>query len=157
MPVSHIPAGYHTITPYITVRGGREGARVLQGRVRGHRDHAVRHAGRGPSHTPRSRSGGSRVMLGDEMPAFGNRGPESLGGNQPAGCASTCRTWTRRSPEPSRAGGKEFKPVADQFYGDRSGTVLDPFGTCGRCPRTSKTYRSRRCSAGARKLMKQAA
>jgi PhnB protein len=126
MPVSYIPAGYHTITPYITVRGAAKaldfykqafGATEIM-RFEGP-DGCVAHA--------EIEIGGSRVMLGDEMPAFGNRGPESLGGASGGLCVylpDVDAAFARAVA----AGAKVFKPVQDQFYGDRSGTVTDPFG-----------------------------
>lgn len=71
--------------------------------------------------------GGAIVMLADENPEWGNLAPPSLGG-------TTVRLHLyvddvdavfKRALE---AGAKEVFPVADQFYGDRSGRLEDPFG-----------------------------
>ncbi len=126
MPVSYVPAGYHTIVPYITVRNAAKaiefykqafGATELM-RFAGP-DGSVAHA--------EIEISGSRIMLGDEMPEWGNRGPESLGGASGGLCvylpdvdASVAKAVA--------AGATVFKPVQGQFYGDRSGTVIDPFG-----------------------------
>ena len=126
MPVSFIPAGYHTITPYITVRGAAKalewytqalGAKEIMRFAAP--DGTVAHA--------EIEIGGSRVMLGDEMPAFGNRGPESLGGTT-GGLCIYLPDVDGAFAKAVAAGAKVFKPVQDQFYGDRSGTVIDPFG-----------------------------
>jgi PhnB protein len=126
MPVSYIPAGYHTITPYITVRGAVKALEFYKqafGATEIMRftapDGSIAHA--------EIEVGNSRVMLGDEMPAFGNRGPETLGGTT-GGLAVYLPDVDAAFARAVDAGAKVFKPVQDQFYGDRSGTVIDPFG-----------------------------
>jgi PhnB protein len=126
MPISYIPAGYHSIVPYITVRGAVEALEFYKqafGATEIMRftapDGSIAHA--------EIEIGGSRVMLGDEMPAFGNRGPESLGGASGGLCVylpDVDAAFNRAVA----AGAKVFKPLQDQFYGDRSGTLTDPFG-----------------------------
>jgi PhnB protein len=66
-------------------------------------------------------------MLSDEAPEMGYRGPRSLGGSAVSILlyVDDVDTWFDRA---IKAGGKELKPVQDQFYGDRSGTLEDPFG-----------------------------
>jgi PhnB protein len=126
MPVSYIPTGYHTITPYITVRGAAKALEFYKqafGATEIMRftapDGTVAHA--------EIEIGNSRVMLADEMPAFGNRGPESLGGTT-CGLCVYLPDADAAFARAVAAGAKEYKPVQDQFYGDRSGTVTDPFG-----------------------------
>ncbi len=66
-------------------------------------------------------------MLADEHPAMGYRGPRSLGGSSVSillYLAEVDAVFERAV----RAGAKAQRPVADQFYGDRSGTLEDPFG-----------------------------
>jgi uncharacterized glyoxalase superfamily protein PhnB len=58
---------------------------------------------------------GSPIMLADEVPGMGFRSPESLGGSPISMLLYA-------------AGAKVQRPVADQFYGDRTGGVTDPFG-----------------------------
>ena len=126
MPVSHIATGYHTITPYITVRGAAKAIEFYKAAFGATEimrfaspDGTVMHA--------EVEIGGSRVMLGDEVPAFGNRSPATLGGATGGLCVylpDVDAAFARATA----AGATVFKPVADQFYGDRSGTVLDPFG-----------------------------
>jgi len=73
------------------------------------------------------RIGDSPVMLADEHPDMGFRSPQSLGG-----AAVSLMVYVENVDEVFRraiaAGGKELRPVKDQFYGDRSGTLEDPFG-----------------------------
>jgi PhnB protein len=125
MPVSHVSPGYHTVTPYITVRGAAKAIEWYQ-RAFGASE-VMRFEMPGVVAHAEIEVSGSRVMLADEMPEWGNRGPESLGGTSGGLCvyvpdadAAVARAVA--------AGAKLHKPVADQFYGDRSGTVIDPFG-----------------------------
>ncbi len=126
MPVQPIPDGYHTATPYMIVDGAGEaikfyekafGATELM-RMPGP-DGKIGHA--------EIQIGDSRIMMSDEYPDMGFRGPKSLGG---AGInmmlyVEDCDTLFAQA---LAAGGKELRPLADQFYGDRSGTLEDPFG-----------------------------
>src|SRR5262249_30043348 len=71
--------------------------------------------------------GNSPIMLADEFPEMGFRGPESLGGAT-AGILLYFEDVDARFNQAIAAGAKVLRPVQDQFYGDRSGTVTDPFG-----------------------------
>jgi PhnB protein len=126
MPVSPIPAGYHSVTPYITVRGAAKAIEFYKAAFGATEimkfampDGTVAHA--------EVEIGGSRIMLGDEMPAYGNRGPESLGGAS-GGLCIYLPNVDAAFAKAVAAGAKVFRPVQDQFFGDRSGTVIDPFG-----------------------------
>lgn len=126
MSVKPIPAGYHTVTPCFTVRGGAEalefyqkafGAKVLM-RFDAP-DGGVMHA--------EIQIGDSKLMFGDENPVCGNKSPETLGGT--AGglyvYVADCDAVFDRAVA---AGATVLKPLTNQFYGDRTGTVTDPFG-----------------------------
>jgi PhnB protein len=71
--------------------------------------------------------GGATIMLADEYPEMGFLGPESLGGSSVTIhlYVEDVDAFFRRA---IAAGAKELRPVADQFYGDRSGQLSDPFG-----------------------------
>jgi PhnB protein len=66
-------------------------------------------------------------MLADEAPEMNVRAPQSLGGSPVGMCiyVEDCDSVFNRAVA---AGAKVERPLADQFYGDRSGTVVDPFG-----------------------------
>ena len=66
-------------------------------------------------------------MLADEYPDMGFKGPESLGGT-PVSLMVYVDDVDRIYPQAIAAGGKEMRPLQNQFYGDRSGTLTDPFG-----------------------------
>jgi PhnB protein len=71
--------------------------------------------------------GDSVIMLADEHPAMGYRGPRSLGGSS-VSILLYLEDVDGVFERAVKAGAKAQRPVADQFYGDRSGTLEDPFG-----------------------------
>ena len=71
--------------------------------------------------------GDSPIMLADEAPEMGYKSPQSLGGS-PVSIMIYVEDVDTVFNRAIAAGGKEQRPVKDQFYGDRSGTLEDPFG-----------------------------
>jgi PhnB protein len=71
--------------------------------------------------------GNSKIMLADEYPEMGHRSPQSLGGT-----GVSLMLYLENVDEVFKravaAGAKELQPIQNQFYGDRSGTLQDPFG-----------------------------
>ena len=126
MPVSPIPAGYHTVNPYITVRGAAKAIEFYKRAFDAREVMRFEMPGGVVAHAE-VEVAGSRVMLANEMPEWGNRGPESLGGASGGLCVYVPDVDAAFAKAVA-AGAKALKPVQDQFYGDRSGTVLDPFG-----------------------------
>jgi PhnB protein len=130
MAVQPIPAGYHSVTPYLILKGAARaldfykkafGATELM-RMPGPGDRIV-HA--------EFKIGDCIIMLSDEMhdlyPDMGFKGPLALGGT-PVGLCVYVEDVDKVFAQAIAAGAKAVKPVADQFYGDRSGTIVDPFG-----------------------------
>jgi PhnB protein len=124
--VSPIPAGYHTVTAYLAVGGAGPaldfyqrafGAQVLY-RLDSP-DGRVMHA--------EIQIGDSRIMLADECPEMNFRGPQALGGS-PICLMLYVEDVDARVQRAISAGATVLRPVANQFYGDRSGTLQDPFG-----------------------------
>jgi PhnB protein len=124
--VKPIPAGYHAVTPYLSVRGAARaidfykqalGAAEIM-RMPGP-DGKLGHA--------EIRIGDSRVMLSDEYPAMAFLGPESRGGTT-VHIHLYVKNVDATVDKAVAAGAKLVRPVADQFYGDRTGTIEDPFG-----------------------------
>jgi PhnB protein len=126
MATKPIPDGYHTATPYLIVNGAAEaiefykrafGATELlrmadpQGRI-GHAEIRV---------------GDSVIMLADEHPGMGYRGPRSMGGSSVSILLYVDDVDTIFDRALS-AGATVQRPIANQFYGDRSGKLEDPFG-----------------------------
>src|SRR5438067_3993602 len=126
MKTKYIPDGYHTATPYLIVTGA---ARALEfykqafGAIE-----VVRMAGpAGKVMHAEIKIGDSHIMLADEFPEMDARSPETIGGS-PVGIMLYVEDVDSRFRQAVAAGGKVVKPLQDQFYGDRSGTITDPFG-----------------------------
>jgi PhnB protein len=66
-------------------------------------------------------------MLADEFPEMNYVGPQALGGT-PVSLAVYVDDVDARFQQAVAAGARVLRPVADQFYGDRAGTLADPFG-----------------------------
>ena len=124
--VQPIPAGFHTLTPHLTVRDADKalefyknalGAEVLN--VARTPDGKVLHA--------MLRIGDSPLMLNDEFPEMGGLSPLSTGG-----AGVTIHIYTDNVDQAFdravNAGAKVRMPLMDQFWGDRYGIVTDPFG-----------------------------
>ena len=126
MPIKFQPDGYHTATPYLIIR---EAARALDfykaafgamelfrlpmpgGKI-GHAEILI---------------GDSHIMLADECPESGARSPEALGGTSVSLMlyVENSDAMTERAVA---AGATVVRPIQNQFYGDRSATLSDPFG-----------------------------
>jgi len=125
MAVKPIPEGYHSVTPYLIVSGAAKAidfyVKVLGATEVMRLDHGgkIGHA--------EIKLGDSHVMLADEFPEMGARSPQSLGGT-PVGICLYVPNVDELFNRAVDAGAKVERPVQDQFYGDRSGTIVDPFG-----------------------------
>jgi PhnB protein len=126
MTVKSIPDGYYTVTPYLIVQDATRALEFYQkafgaielmrfadpsGRI-GHAEIKI---------------GNSVIMLADEFPEMGHRSPPALGGS-PVGLLLYVENVDDRFRQALAAGATVLRPVQDQFYGDRSGTLTDPFG-----------------------------
>ncbi len=124
--VKPIPEGYHTATPYLIIKGAARaiefykkafGATELMRMAQP--DGRIGHA--------EIRIGNSPIMLADEVPEMGHRSPQSLGGS-PVSILLYVEDVDALFNQAVSAGAKVERPVQDQFYGDRTGGVTDPFG-----------------------------
>jgi PhnB protein len=125
MTVKPIPDGYHSLTPYITVSPASDAIRWYVETL-GAEEVMRLPAGDRIAHAE-IRIGDSMLMLSDEMPERGAIGPKSLGGTTASFLIyldDVDAAFTRAIG----AGAVEESKVTDQFYGDRSGTFVDPFG-----------------------------
>jgi PhnB protein len=126
MSVKPIPAGYHTATPYLIVNGAAAALEFYK-KAFGATE-LVRMPGPGGKIMHAEiKIGDSPIMLGDEVPERDIKGPISLGGT-PIGMCLYVPDVDTMFAAAIAAGGKELHPIKNQFYGDRSGTLIDPFG-----------------------------
>ncbi|MXZ34487.1 MAG: VOC family protein [Acidobacteria bacterium] len=126
MPVSPIPEGYHSVTPYLIVKNAAAAIEFYK-KALGAAELFRMEAPGGKIGHAEIRIGDSHVMLADEYPDMGYKGPESLGGTS-VHLMVYVSDVDKIYPQAIAAGGKEIRPLRNQFYGDRSGTLADPFG-----------------------------
>jgi PhnB protein len=123
---NYVPEGYHTATPYLICTGAGRAIDFYKAafdakevmRMPGP-DGRVMHA--------EVQIGDSRIMLADEFPEMDARSPQTLGGT-PVGLCIYVPDCDAMFAKAVSLGAKALRPLQDQFYGDRSGTVADPFG-----------------------------
>jgi PhnB protein len=124
--VKPIPDNYHVVTPYLSIRGAANAIEFYKKafgateRMRmSQPDGRVGHA--------ELQIGDSCVMLADEFPEMDFRGPHSVGGS-PVHLHLYVEDVDAVVAQAVGAGAKVVRAVQDQFYGDRSGTITDPYG-----------------------------
>ena len=124
--VKPIPEGYHSVTPYLAVDDAASALEFYH-RAFGARERMRMPAPGGKVGHAEIEIGGSCVMLADEYPDMGFRNPKAIGGT-PVTLHLYVEDVDAVARQAVAAGARELRPVQDQFYGDRSGTVEDPFG-----------------------------
>ena len=121
-----IPEGFHTVTPHIVLRNAAQaidfykqafGAEELGRHLTP--DGKIMHAA--------IRIGDSLIMMNDEFPAMGSVSAETLGGTNVILHIQT-EDVDSLFDRAVKAGAKATMPLANQFWGDRYGQVVDPFG-----------------------------
>jgi len=124
--VKPIPDGHRTVAPYLAIKNAAAALEFYEqgfGAVETYKlivpDGRVSHA--------QIRLGDSLIMLSDELPELGGKAPEALGGS-PVSIHLYVEDVDAFVKRAVAAGARELKPVANQFYGDRSGQLQDPFG-----------------------------
>jgi PhnB protein len=125
MTVKPIPEGYHSVTPYLTVDDAAAAIRFYEqafGATEEFRmpmDDRIAHA--------EVWIGDSHVMLSDEFPDMGYLGPKARGGATASLMIYLVDVDAayRRALD---AGATQERPPENQFWGDRMGTLVDPFG-----------------------------
>jgi len=123
--VKPIPEGYHSLTPYLIIDGAADAIEYYKKAFGATELFRMDHGGK-IGHAE-LKIGDSPIMLADENLEMGFRGPKALGGT-PISLMIYVDDVDTIYPRALEAGGVEMKPLQDQFYGDRSGTLTDPFG-----------------------------
>jgi len=126
MAAKPIPEGYHTVTPYLFIKGAGD-AIAFYKKAFGATEVLRLADPSGKVGHAEIKIGDSFVMLADEHPEMGVRGPKTIGGSPFCICLYVPDVYVSFR-QALAAGAKEVRPVKDQFYGDRSGTLEDPFG-----------------------------
>ena len=126
MPTKAIPDGYRTATPYLVVRNAAQAIEFYKKAFKAQEimrmatpDGKIGHA--------ELKIGDSIIFLADESPRMPNKSPQTLGG-----CTSGVMLYVddvdTTFQQAVDAGGKTQMPVADMFWGDRYGSLMDPYG-----------------------------
>ena len=126
MAVKPIPEGYHSVTPYLIINGAASAIEFYQkafGATELFRfptpDGKIGHA--------EIKIGDSPIMLADEFAEMGYKGPQALGGS-PVSLMIYLEDVDTVFNRAVEAGASVKEAVQDKFYGDRTGTLTDPFG-----------------------------
>jgi len=127
--VQAIPKGYHTLTPYLNIKDAAKaiefykkafGAKVV-GKIYMPDGSTIAHA--------EIEIGDSKIMLAEENEQWGNLSPQTIGGSAVTLCLyveDVDAVFARALQEGAKPTGEMV--VKDQFYGDRAGSLTDPFG-----------------------------
>jgi PhnB protein len=125
-PMKPIPEGYHSVTPYMICKGAADAIEFYKkafGAVE-----VMRMAGpNGRIGHAEIKIGDSHIMLSDEHPEMGIYSPQHYGGS-PTSVLLYVENADATVNAAVTAGAKVTRPLKDEFYGDRAGTVVDPFG-----------------------------
>ena len=124
--VNYVPEGRNSVTPYLIVKGAAQAIDYYK-KVFGATELMRMDAPDGKVGHAELRIGDSVIMLADENVAMGNRSAESIGAS-PVSLHVYLPDVDKTFEKAVSGGAKILKPVEDQFYGDRSGFLRDPFG-----------------------------
>jgi PhnB protein len=124
--VKPVPEGYHVVTPYLIVDGAAKALDFYK-QVFGAKERMRMPGPGGKVGHAEINIGDSVIMLADEHPEMGARGPKSFGGS-PTSIVVYVENVDATVKAAVGAGAKIVRPIEDKFYGDRSGTIEDPFG-----------------------------
>ena len=124
--VKPIPDGYHSVTPYLIIKGAADAIEFYKKAFGATELFRMPRPGGKVGHAE-IKIGDSPIMLSDEAPELGCASPTTLGGT-PVSIMIYVDDVDTIFKRAIAAGGEQQKPVQDQFYGDRSGSLKDPFG-----------------------------
>ncbi|MEZ0190257.1 VOC family protein [Ralstonia solanacearum] len=126
MAVKPIPEGYHSVTPYLSIKGADKALDFYKQAFGA--TEIMRMAGpNGTIAHAEIRIGDSPVMMADEVPNMSCASPDTLQSTS-VGLMIYVKDVDAVFANAIKTGATEVRPVLNQFYGDRSGTLKDPFG-----------------------------
>jgi PhnB protein len=125
-PVKPIPDGYHSVTPYLIIRNAANAIEFYK-KAFGATELFRFGAPEGKIGHAEIKIGDSPIMLADEYPDMGYVSPQTLGGS-PVSLMIYVEDVDTVFDRAVASGAEVQKPVEDKFYGDRSGTITDPYG-----------------------------
>jgi PhnB protein len=126
MTIKNIPDGYHSVTPYLSIKGAAQAIEFYK-RAFSATELFRLVAPSGEIGHAEIKIGDSPIMLADPCEEGPFRNPQSLGGSS-VGLHVYVEDVDTLFVQAVDAGAKAVRPLQDQFYGDRTGTVEDPFG-----------------------------
>ncbi len=126
MAVKPIPEGYHSVTPYLIIDGAAKAIEFYK-KAFGASELFRFPAPGGRIGHAEIRIGDSPIMLADQHPEIGYKGPQALGGS-PVSIMLYVDDVDTVFNRAVASGARVRDAVQDKFYGDRSGTLIDPFG-----------------------------
>jgi PhnB protein len=120
------PKAYHTITPYLYIRGAAQAIEFYKNAFDAREEMRMNQPDGKVGHAEIT-IGDSRIMMADEFPDMGVLSPESVGGSSVSLVlyVQNCDATVEKAVA---AGAIVTRPLEDKFYGDRAGTIKDPFG-----------------------------
>ena len=124
--VNPIPDGYNSVTPYLIVRGAAEAIDFYHRAFGATEIMRLGAPGEKIGHAE-LQFGDSRIMLADEHPEMNALAPQAPGSSGVGICFYVANV-DEVVQQAIDAGATVERPLADQFYGDRSATLVDPFG-----------------------------
>jgi|SRR5205814_509643 len=125
-PVKPVPDGYTAVTPYITLKNAAAAIEFYK-KAFGAEEAMRFNTPDGKIAHAEIRIGGAAIMLSEESPQWNALSPQTIGGT-----ATSLMLYVKDADAVFKraveAGATATMPVADQFYGDRCGNIVDPFG-----------------------------
>lgn len=125
--VKPIPEGFHTVTPYLTVRNAAQALEFYKRAFGAEETLKLTMPGSSTIMHAEIRIGDSYVMLGEEAPQWGAKSPQALGGS-PVSIHLYVENVDKLFQRAVAAGAQATLPPQNQFWGDRMGKLTDPFG-----------------------------
>jgi PhnB protein len=124
--VPAIPPGYHSLTPFLTLRNTAKAIEFYK-KAFGAKERSRMPGPGGSVMHAELVIGDSSIMMGDEMPQMGSKSPETLGGSA-AGLMIYTTNVDALFAKATAAGATVEMPPMDMFWGDRYARLVDPFG-----------------------------